>query len=122
MSEIKSFDELLGTTDLAIQEVDTSEWWGGSVFVRELDSEGFGIFIQLTGASGKSTFDSDNLAVICALSMCDKSGKLLVERKGWKAAAKKMSERNFNAVSAVAMAALEVSNLTNSKVDEAGKD
>jgi len=118
---IKSIDDLLGFSDLATTEVDTSEWWGESVYVRQFDAEAMGIFVGLSQGGQKNTFNVSDVAAVCALTMCDEKGELLVDRKAWQDSAKKLETRNFEALQVVYLAALKLSGLTKDEQEETEK-
>ena len=118
---ISSFEDLMATTDLKVVEVDTSEWWGSSVYVREFDAYALEIFTRMT-RENDSPFDVSGIAIVCALTLCDEGGKLLVDRGDFNASVETLKARNFQALNAVSMAALKASGLTSDELDEAGND
>jgi len=118
---IESLDDILGADDIAVKEVDTSEWWGDVSYVQAFDAEAFGIFVGLSNGGEKTTFDAEGVAAVVALTLCKPDGTLLIKRKDWKAAAKKLQAKRFEALQACYMTALELSGLTKGAEDEAAK-
>ena len=118
---IDSLEQILGAEDIAVREVDTSEWWSDVSYVRALDAEAFGIFVGLSEGGTKTTYDASGIAAVVALSLCKKNGDLIIKRKDWKAAAKKLESKRFEALQALYMAVLELSGLTKDQQESAEK-
>tara|TARA_R110000824_G_scaffold212432_8_gene398658 strand:- start:2675 stop:3034 length:360 start_codon:yes stop_codon:yes gene_type:complete len=69
--------EILGADDLAVEEVKTPEW-GANVFIRQMQGKELGVFSKLLkGGKEVQEFPIRAIAVICALTLCDKDGKRL---------------------------------------------
>lgn len=118
---IQSFEDLLSINDLKVVEVETAEWWGSNVFVRQFDAEAMTIFSGMDRDT-ESALDVTGVAVICALCMCTDSGQLLVPRNKLDESVEAIKGRNFEAINTVAMAALKASGLTSDELEEAGNE
>jgi len=118
---LESFDDILGVSDLQVEEVDVSEWWGDVAYVRALDAEAFGIFVGLSDGGTKSTFNASDVAAVVALTLCKPDGTLLVKRSEWQKGAKKLEGKSFAPQQELYVAALRLSGLTKDAQDAAEK-
>lgn len=119
MSNINSMKELFEASKPKTKKVKTAGYWGKDVYVRQFDARGFSRFVTFVGSD--DGFTSEQTALVCVMSMCKSGGDLLVKEKDWDSAAKKLANGDGAALNTVAMAALQVSGLTKSEADEAGK-
>jgi len=120
MKDFKSFDDLIVASAPKIKKVDTTKWLGAPVYVKEFDGEALGIFISLTQDKKNKSSESEMTATVCALALCTKDGTLMVQRKDIKTAVESLLDRNAQGLNAISMAALTVSGLTGSELEEAG--
>jgi len=123
MAEITSFDEFLNAASLKVEPVDVSEWMDAQFFVKEMDAEAFGKFIQLQqetkGDDGNSSFTIEHMSLISAMTMCNSDGELIVSRDDWQESAKMLPRSlKYEALVAISGAALKVSGFT----EESGKE
>jgi hypothetical protein len=102
-------DELLGLFDIKTRAVEVAEW-GRTVLVKTLTAA------EVAAVKVIKDEMQATLALVAA-AVCDDNGKRVFTDQD----AAKLAEKSFNAVNAIAMAALIHNGMTGEAVDEAGK-
>lgn len=120
MEKALTREEILGASNLKIETVDIKEW-GGSVIIRELTAaardEYESSVVKTDGL--KVRVDSSNMrAKLVALSVVDKSGKLLFTKKDVVA----LGELSATAIDRVVDVARRLSGIGDTELEEAGND
>lgn len=108
-------DQILGTKDLPVEEVQVPEW-GGSVFVRGMNGTERDAFeLSIVDQKQKGKVNLENVrAKLCALVICDEEGNRIFSDRDVQALAKKSA----SALSRVFEMAMKLSGMTNNEVKE----
>ena len=69
--------DIIGAEDLTVELVKTPEW-GSNVYIRQMKGKELGVFSKLLkGNKEEQEFPIRAIAIVCALTLCDKTGKRL---------------------------------------------
>ena len=109
------------THPLKVSEV-LLDGWEDPFYVREMDAEAMAAFfaINRTNDGDGTTFSVTNAANVIVLHLCDKNGRLLCKPDDREKAAQDLQSLRFQEVTQLATAALTVSGLTKTELEEAG--